>query len=99
MSERNIDAFHKDMDALGFSRPDRMPRATQCLDGIRSLIGELEAKGSAYSADGDALRGDEACRLWKAQQQDLSEQQDNASAESPTLKRPVLPSTSRSERG
>ena len=53
VSKRNIDAFHQDMDALGILRPDRMPRATQCLDGIRELIGELEAKGAAYSADGD----------------------------------------------
>ena len=30
-----------------------MPRATGCLDGIRALIGELESKGAAYSAEGD----------------------------------------------
>ena len=53
VSERNIASFHQDMDALGILRPDRMPRATQCLDGIRALIGELEAKGAAYSAEGD----------------------------------------------
>ena len=53
VSERNIEAFHTDMDALGILRPDRMPRATRCLDGIRGLISELEAKGAAYSADGD----------------------------------------------
>ena len=41
VSERNIASFHQDMDALGILRPDRMPRATQCLDGIRALIGEL----------------------------------------------------------
>ena len=27
VSERNIEAFHADMDALGILRPDRMPRA------------------------------------------------------------------------
>jgi len=53
VSERNIDAFFTDMDALNILRADRMPRATRCLDGIRALIGELEAKGAAYSADGD----------------------------------------------
>ena len=35
VSERNIESFHQDMDSLGILRPDRMPRATQCLDGIR----------------------------------------------------------------
>ena len=53
VSERNIEAFNTDMAALNILPPDRMPRATRCLDGIRSLIAELEAKGAAYSADGD----------------------------------------------
>lgn len=55
VSERNISAYFQDMDALNILRADRMPRATRCLDGIRSLIGELEAKGAAYSADGDVF--------------------------------------------
>ena len=55
VSERNIEAYFQDMDALNILRADRMPRATRCLDGIRSLIGELEAKGAAYSADGDVF--------------------------------------------
>ena len=79
VSERNIDAFHKDMDALGILRPDRMPRATQCLDGIRSLIGELEAKGAAYSADGDVYFAVmKHAGYGKLSGRDLSEQQDNA---------------------
>ncbi len=53
VSERNIKEFHKDMDALGILRPDRMPRATKCLDEIRSMISRLAAKGAAYSKDGD----------------------------------------------
>lgn len=53
VSERNIVAFQTDMAALHILPPDRMPRATRSLDAIRDLIGELEAKGAAYSADGD----------------------------------------------
>jgi cysteinyl-tRNA synthetase len=53
VSERNIVAFQADMAALHILPPDRMPRATRSLDAIRQLIGELEAKGAAYSADGD----------------------------------------------
>ena len=45
ISERNIQAFYEDMDALGILRADRMPRATKCLDGIRTLIKELERSG------------------------------------------------------
>ena len=53
VSERNIEAFELDMGQLNILPADRMPRATRCLDGIRALIAELEAKGAAYSADGD----------------------------------------------
>jgi cysteinyl-tRNA synthetase len=53
VSERNIAAFEADMAALHILPPDRMPRATRSLDAIRQLIAELEAKGAAYSADGD----------------------------------------------
>ncbi|MEB3321526.1 MAG: cysteine--tRNA ligase [Synechococcaceae cyanobacterium] len=53
VSERNITAFEKDMAALNILPPDRMPRATRSLDAIRALIADLEAKGAAYSADGD----------------------------------------------
>ncbi|MEY3462579.1 MAG: hypothetical protein RLZZ468_357 [Cyanobacteriota bacterium] len=53
VSERNIEAFVADMARLNILPADRMPRATQSLEAIRSLIAELEAKGAAYSADGD----------------------------------------------
>jgi cysteinyl-tRNA synthetase len=79
VSERNIASFHQDMDALGILRPDRMPRATQCLDGIRELIGELEAKGAAYSAEGDVYFAVmKHAGYGKLSGRDLSEQQDNA---------------------
>ena len=79
VSERNIDAFHADMDSLGILRPDSMPRATQCLDGIRALIGELEAKGAAYSAEGDVYFAVmKHAGYGKLSGRDLSEQQENA---------------------
>ncbi|WP_320674754.1 cysteine--tRNA ligase [Prochlorococcus sp. MIT 1341] len=53
VSDRNIRSFHEDMDELGIMRPDRMPRATKCLDSIRELIADLELKGVAYSVEGD----------------------------------------------
>ena len=53
VSERNIDAFVADMARLNILPADRMPRATRSLDAIRALISELEARGAAYSADGD----------------------------------------------
>jgi len=85
VSERNIEAFFTDMDALNILRADRMPRATRCLDGIRALIGELEAKGAAYSADGDVYfavmkRPD----YGKLSGRDLAEQQQGASGRTAT---------------
>ena len=53
VSERNIEAFEIDMGRLNILPADRMPRATCCIDGIQTLISELEAKGAAYSSDGD----------------------------------------------
>ncbi len=80
VSERNIAAYFRDMDALGVLRPDRMPRATRSLDGIRQLIAELESRGAAYSADGDVYfsvmsRGD----YGKLSGRSLQEQQEGAS--------------------
>ena len=80
VSERNIAAFFTDMDALNILRADRMPRATRCLDGIRALIGELEAKGAAYSADGDVYFAVmKQPDYGKLSGRDLAEQQQGAS--------------------
>ena len=85
VSERNIEAFFTDMDALNILRADRMPRATRCLDGIRALIGELEAKGAAYSADGDVYFAVMKHHDYgKLSGRDLTEQQQGASGRTAT---------------
>ena len=79
VSEKNIKEFHKDMDALGIMRPDRMPRATKCLNEIRSLIQELEAKGAAYSIEGDVYFAVKKHQNYgKLSGRDLDKQQLNA---------------------
>ncbi|MFT5338420.1 MAG: cysteinyl-tRNA synthetase [Cyanobium sp.] len=79
VSERNIEAFVADMARLNILPPDRMPRATQSLDAIRALITELEAKGAAYSADGDVYFAVmKHAGYGKLSGRDLAEQQDNA---------------------
>jgi cysteinyl-tRNA synthetase len=56
-----------------------MPRATQSLGAIRALIEVLEAKGAAYSADGDVYFAVmKHAGYGKLSGRDLSEQQDNA---------------------
>jgi cysteinyl-tRNA synthetase len=79
VSERNIEAFVADMARLNILPADRMPRATQSLDAIRLLIQELEAKGAAYSADGDVYFAVmKHAGYGKLSGRDLAEQQDNA---------------------
>jgi cysteinyl-tRNA synthetase len=48
------DAFHKEMDAIGVSRPDIEPKATESLDAMYSLIQKLIDAGHAYeTSQGD----------------------------------------------
>ena len=53
VSESNLRLALEDLGRLNILPPDRMPRATRCLEGIRQLISELQAKGMAYCAEGD----------------------------------------------
>lgn len=53
ISERYIQAFDRDMGALGISRPHVEPRATQHIPDILSMVEGLVAKGLAYAVDGD----------------------------------------------
>jgi cysteinyl-tRNA synthetase len=46
-------AYLADTDALGLGRPDHEPRASESIDGIVELIGELIEAGHAYAAGGD----------------------------------------------
>jgi cysteinyl-tRNA synthetase len=79
VSERNIEAFVADMARLNILPADRMPRATQSLGAIRSLIEELESRGAAYSADGDVYFAVmKHAGYGKLSGRDLAEQQDNA---------------------
>ena len=80
VSERNIAAFVADMARLNILPADRMPRATQSLGAIRALIEELEARGAAYSADGDVYFAVmKHAGYGKLSGRDLAEQQEGAS--------------------
>src|SRR6266403_1762465 len=51
-TERYIEAFWEDFDALGCERPEVAPRATQHIPEMVSLIEKLEERGHAYQSDG-----------------------------------------------
>jgi cysteinyl-tRNA synthetase len=46
-------AYRADTDTFGLGRPDHEPLASETIDGIVNLIGDLVEGGHAYAADGD----------------------------------------------
>jgi len=53
LSERYIEEFYKDMDAIGVLRADVEPKATEHIPEMITLIDRLVASGFAYVVDGD----------------------------------------------
>ncbi len=52
-AERMTRAYLEDTDRLGLGRPDTEPLATETIDGIIALIGDLVESGHAYESGGD----------------------------------------------
>jgi cysteinyl-tRNA synthetase len=52
IAERYIQAFHRDMDALGLVRPDAEPRVSETIPEIHEMIRRLVDGGHAYAVDG-----------------------------------------------
>ncbi len=55
LSGEFIEAFHRDMGALGLAKPTHEPKATGHIAEIVSLIERLIEKGYAYESRGDVL--------------------------------------------
>jgi len=55
ITERTTKIFHHDMAALGALEPDHEPRATQHIEGMKSLIEKLLQSGNAYEAEGHVM--------------------------------------------
>ncbi len=55
IAERYIREHDVDMEALGVARPTFTPRATENIDGMIRLVGELLEKQLAYPAGGDVF--------------------------------------------
>ena len=66
LAERFIQAFHKDMDQLGLTRPDEEPRVSTSIDAIQGLIGRLVDKGYAYVESGTVWFSVEAFKEYGA---------------------------------
>ncbi|WP_432815260.1 cysteine--tRNA ligase [Sphingorhabdus sp.] len=55
VTDRFIEAYQADMDALGVRPPDHEPRVTDHIPGIIALIERLIGRGHAYVAEGHVL--------------------------------------------
>ncbi len=53
ISERYIQAFYRDMRALGIAKPSAEPRATEHMQDILNMVEGLVNKNMAYELDGD----------------------------------------------
>ena len=51
-TQRWIDAFYADRDALGIRPAHHYPRATEYIEPMVNLVERLEARGAAYRSDG-----------------------------------------------
>lgn len=52
LTERYTQEFFKDLDVLGVRRPGTAPRATNYIDEMVQLIGQLRERGHTYEVDG-----------------------------------------------
>lgn len=53
IARKYLDAYHRDMDALGIRRPDKEPKATEYIEKMQKFIKALIDKGAAYQAGSD----------------------------------------------
>ena len=68
LAERYIREFHVDMDSLGVRRPTLEPKATDHIQDIISLVGELISQNHAYEVDGDVMFSFPVFRLMASSQ-------------------------------
>ena len=68
-SDETIGWYLADMGALGALEPDEMPRATEFIPQMVTMIADLIAKGHAYAAEGHVLFSVDS---WRAQYGKLS---------------------------
>ena len=55
ITNRYLDAYNADAEALGALRPTFQPRVTETMDAIVKMIGDLVHHNGAYAAEGHVL--------------------------------------------
>jgi cysteinyl-tRNA synthetase len=87
LAEQATEWFLQDTDDLGLGRPDVEPRASETIEEIISLVGELIDRGLAYEVQGDVYfrvaKFPEYGRLSGANPEDMRQQEPNPLKEDP----------------
>jgi cysteinyl-tRNA synthetase len=85
-------AFFEDMAALGIERPDDVPRATEHIPEMVSLIEQLAAKGIAYQAEDGSwyFRIERFPEYGKLSKKDLEGMEDGARVDSDEFEKEVV---------
>ena len=88
LAQENIEAFHRDMDALGIARPDQEPRVSTSMPQIVALVEKLIDRGMAYASEGDVYYAVEKFEGYgKLSKRTLEDMQAGARVEISTKKR------------
>ena len=83
--------FHKAMAALNLLSPDIEPKATENIDEMLKLIGELVEKGYAYESQGDVyFEVDKFSRYGNLSKQSIKDLEAGARVETSDIKRNLL---------
>ncbi|MGH2376976.1 MAG: cysteine--tRNA ligase [Candidatus Limnocylindria bacterium] len=96
LGRREERAFLRDMERLGWRRPDVLPHATLEIDEMQGMIGRLLEKGVAYAVDGSvyfsvakARRYGELSRLPRARMERILVAQDDSALDDPRRRDPL----------
>ena len=83
--------FHKAMEALNLLSPDIEPKATENIDEMLKLIGELVEKGYAYESQGDVyFEVDKFSKYGNLSKQSIKDLEAGARVETSDIKRNLL---------
>jgi len=91
IAEKYIVEFHKAMNALNLLSPDIEPKATENIDEMLKLIGELVEKGYAYESQGDVyFEVDKFSKYGALSKQSIKDLEAGARVETSDIKKNLL---------
>lgn len=91
IATKYTEEFHKSMKALNLLSPDIEPKATENIDEMLNLIGELVEKGYAYESQGDVyFEVDKFSKYGQLSKQSIKDLEAGARVETSDIKKNLL---------